>query len=376
MFAQNANKNSGNATSNATDDSSATKTVRVPYQKKPTNVCCRKCNKLGHTSAVRPNSKPPEQVHAISADVNDASVASDASSIIILAQQGGRGAIDPNYLLLDIQSTINLFPNPNHVNNVRPATQPIKVHCNKGVMPTDNIADFGHNVVYVNPNGNVNLLSLYLLGQRHHITYDSKDHGEVFKVHTSEGVLELTPTPSGLHILDLKQNPHAAHVLVTATTLPDDQHLHVNTVHENFEGFTKKQIRWAQEACRLTLMMAVPSERAFQSMVRLNQLKKCPLTHCDIKNALTIYGCDLVNTRGKKIWRQPDHAVTDYVEIPVDILSFNHNVTLVGDVMIMNSVPFLILVSRDINLITIEHAPKLTASKLGHLLQQIVNVYT
>jgi hypothetical protein len=376
MFAQNANKNSGSAASNATDDSSTTKSIRVPYQKKPTNVRCCKCIKLGHTSVVCPNSKPPEQVHGISADIDDASVACDASSVIILAQQGGRGAIDPNYLLLDSQSTINLFSNPNHVDNVRPATQPIKVHCNKGVMPTDNIADFGHNVVYINPNRTAYVLSLYLLGQRHHITYNSKDNGGVFKVHTSKGVLEFTLTPSGLHVLDLKQNPHAAHVLITATTLPDDQHLHVNTVRENFKGFTKKQIQWAQEACRLMLMMAVPSECAFQSMVRLNQLKNCPLTHNKVKNALTIYGHDLANTRGKTVWCQPDHVVTDYVEIPVDILSFNRNVTHVGDVMFVNSIPFLVLVSRNINLIAIEHAPKRTASKLGHLFQQTVNVYT
>jgi hypothetical protein len=106
------------------------------------------------------------------------------------------------------------------------------------------------------------------------------------------------------------------------------------------------------------LMMVVPSERAFQSMVRLNQLKKCPLTHDNVKNALTIYGRDLANTRGKTVRRQPDHVVTDYVEIPADILSFNRNVTLVGDVMFVNSVPFLVLVLHNINLITIEHASK------------------
>jgi hypothetical protein len=294
----------------------------------------------------------------ISAGVNNASVASDASSVIILAQQGGRGASDPNYLLLDSQSTINLFSNPNHVDNVRPATQPIKVHCNKGVMPTDNIADFGHNVVYVNPDGIANVLSLYLLGQRHHITYDSKDRGGVYKVHTSRGVLEFTPTPSGLHVLNFKQDPHVAHVLITATTPPDGQHLHVNTVCENFKGFTKKQIQPAQEACRLMLIMAVPSERAFQSMVHLNQLKKnSSYTRRQQKRSHNIWPWPREH-QGQTVWHQPDHVVTDYVEIPADILSFNHNVTLVGDVMFVNSVPFLVLVSRNINLITIEHTPK------------------
>jgi hypothetical protein len=43
--------------------------------------------------------------------------------------------------------------------------------------------------------------------------------------------------------------------------------------------------------------------------------------------------------------------------------------------MFVNSVTFLVSASRNINLITIEHNPKRTASKLGHLLQRIVNLY-
>jgi hypothetical protein len=147
--------------------------------------------------------------------------------------------IDPNFLLLDSQSTINLFSNPNHVDNVRPAAQPIQVHCSKGVMPTGNIADYGNNDVYINPDGITNVLSLYLLGQKHHITCDSKDCGSVFKVHTSKGLREFKPTSTCLHVLDLKEHPNAAHVLVTAAT-PPDAHLHVNTMHNNFNGFTKK----------------------------------------------------------------------------------------------------------------------------------------
>ncbi len=41
----------------------------------------------------------------------------------------------------------------------------------------------------------------------------------------------------------------------------------------------------------------------------------------------------------------------------------------------MNSVPFLVSTSRNINLITIEHAPHRKASQLGHLLPCITMVY-
>ncbi len=56
-------------------------------------------------------------------------------------------------------------------------------------------------------------------------------------------------------------------------------------------------------------------------------------------------------------------------------MAFHKNVTLVADVIFVNSIPFLVSASRNINLITIEHAPKRTASKLGHLLQHNINVY-
>jgi hypothetical protein len=49
---------------------------------------------------------------------------------------------------------------------------------------------------------------------------------------------------------------------------------------------------------------------------------------------------------------------------------------LVADVMFVTSIPFLVLASYNINLITIEQAPKHhSASKLGYLLQRIIHVY-
>jgi hypothetical protein len=111
---------------------------------------------------------------------------------------------------------------------------------------------------------------LFLLSKKHHITYDSHDRGGVFKVHTSGGLIGFKPTSHGLHALDLHVIPNAAHLLVTST-YPDKAHLHVNTANKNYKGFTPKQIKRAHKARCLMLMTGVPSERAFLSMVRLNQ---------------------------------------------------------------------------------------------------------
>jgi hypothetical protein len=240
-------------------------------------------------------------------------------------------------------------------------------------MPTTAVTDFGTSEVYLNIDGIANVLSLFALGQKYHITYDSNNHGGAFKVHTSEGLLEFTPTNKGLHALNLKVNPQAAHLLVTSAQ-PTDGYLHINTVRANYKGFTKKQIQQANTARCLTQIAALPSDRALQSLVRLNLLQNCPITYDDIKNANAIWGSNVANIRGKT--RKTDRIETDYVDITRALLSAHDNVTLVADVMFVNGVPFLVSASRNINLITIEFAPKRTASKLGYLLQRIVNVHT
>ena len=51
------------------------------------------------------------------------------------------------------------------------------------------------------------------------------------------------------------------------------------------------------------------------------------------------------------------------------------NVTLVADVMFINGVPFLVSSSRNLMLMTIEHAPDHKAPKLGYLIHRIMNTY-
>jgi hypothetical protein len=82
VFAQHTKKPFTSST--AGDDLSLSKSSCSTTPKRPTNICCRLCGKLSHTSVVCPNAKPPAQVHAMSADMDDASVASNASSVIIL----------------------------------------------------------------------------------------------------------------------------------------------------------------------------------------------------------------------------------------------------------------------------------------------------
>ena len=84
-------------------------------------------------------------------------------------------------------------------------------------------------------------------------------------------MVEFMLTEKGLHALDLKKNPAFAYLLANhadnSTPPPSsmlaDHFLHVNTIRENFEGYTKHDIKNATRARRLMGMVASPSPRDF-----------------------------------------------------------------------------------------------------------------
>ena len=284
------------------------------------------------------------------------------------------GPISSDLLLLDSQSTVHLFSQPEHVDNIHPAATPIRVHCNKGTLKTTQEANFGHTPVYFNARGIANVLSLYQLGQKFKLTYDSTDRSGVFKVFTSEGVVKFTPTSKGLHAINLQDNPKAAFLLVNDADFAFGNSP-VKTVRTNYEGFTKKQVHRANLACRIMGMIGAPTEREYQALVRLNLLQDCPITNSNIVNAHKICGPDLANIRGKTVRHRPEHVNTEIVDIHRQIIENQSNVTLLVDIMFVNGIPFLVLSFRNINLTTIEHVPHCTASKLGLLHHWIITVY-
>ena len=123
-------------------------------------------------------------------------------------------AINSDLVLLDSQSTVDLFTDPAHVQNICPTKNPIQLHCNSGTKSTTTEADFGDTPVYLNSRGIAIVLSLYHLGCKFWVTYNSSDRNGVFQVHTKQGVVKFKPTSKGLHALNLKDNPDTASLLV------------------------------------------------------------------------------------------------------------------------------------------------------------------
>jgi hypothetical protein len=116
----------------------------------------------------------------------------------------------------------------------------------------------------------------------------------------------------------------------------------VNTVRENFEGYSRHEVKKAKEARRIQGMIANPTKREFPGMLCEQLLTNCPVTMRDVDNANQIFDPDLANLRGKTTRTKPERVRVEYLQIPRDFVQLHKYVMLVADVMFVNGLPFLV----------------------------------
>ena len=128
-------------------------------------------------------------------------------------------------------------------------------------------------------------------------------------------------------------------------------------VRENFKGYTKKQVEGAIEACHLQAMLGHHSRKDFKDMVSANSVTNCPVTPENISSAHQFFDENLAGIREKTVQKKTEQVVTDYVQIPRDLIQWNKYVTLTADVMFVNNLAFVITNGRGIDLIMADFMP-------------------
>jgi hypothetical protein len=148
---------------------------------------CYKCGEKGHIARECPlNKEKQDQMQATIEEeaVADEEDTNNGENIFVQKKEGG--VIDRNWVLLESQSTIDQVSNPAMLANIRKAKIPSKIHCNAGSTCSVLEGNFGSITVKRSPYGIANVLLLNGAKQCHRVTYDSKDCGGVFQVHTKE----------------------------------------------------------------------------------------------------------------------------------------------------------------------------------------------
>ena len=165
---------------------------------------CYKCREKGHIAReCLLNEEKQDQMHATieeEAVVADEEDTNDGENIFVQTKNKG-GVVDRNWVLLDSKSTVDQVSNPAMLTNIRKAKNPSKIHCNVGSTCSVLEGNFGSIKVKDSSYGIANVLLLNGAKQRHQVTYDSKDCGGVFQVHTNKGIVEFKPSARGLHYM-------------------------------------------------------------------------------------------------------------------------------------------------------------------------------
>jgi hypothetical protein len=120
----------------------------------------------------------------------------------------GRG-VPHSWILLDNQSTVDVFCNKRLLRNIREAPRACEISCNAGVVAVALIGDLpGYPApVWYCPSGIANILSLHLVNEHCRVQYDSFEAGRAFHVTESDGsTRDFKPSASGLHYCETDED--------------------------------------------------------------------------------------------------------------------------------------------------------------------------
>jgi len=153
--------------------------------------------------------------------------------------------VSRNWVLLDNQSTVDVFQNKELLTNVRESGRVLNIHCNAWVATTSLMGYLpGYGDVWLYEGGIANISSLSRVKERYRVTYDSHN-GNKFVVHLKNGLKQtFTQSKVGLYYSvaramwgdDRTKQP----LLTTNKTI--EKHTTLNTVAENKAKYTKREV--------------------------------------------------------------------------------------------------------------------------------------
>ena len=273
--------------------------------------------------------------------------------------------IPSTWLLLDSQSTVDVFANGNLLEDIHEVDDELMITSNGGTSMTWEMGTLaGYGEVWYDPSGIANIVSLAQVVKKYHVSYDSLDN--VFIVTKPDGtVYKFVQAASGLYYYDLARagpNKRAGVALV-------------ETVAAKKSNYTREDYSRAIVARELQIKIGRPSVKHFIRIVSSNQLPNCPVTREDILAAEDIFGPDIGCLKGKTTRTRPHKVRSMVLPLPPTIMDRYRNVTLCADVMHVNGIPMMVTLSRNIKFGTVEALPSRSEPNLINCLVSVARVY-
>ena len=321
----------------------------------------------GHTSA-QSSTDPTTVTPAPNSSAVSVNTGTTLVQYAVMMAQSNAQSIDPNWVLLDSQSTISVFRNKNMLRNIRRSPHVLRAITNGGYQDSHMIGDFPNlGPVWYNKDSIANILSLSEVRRVCTVTMDTSKE-PAMNVHRKDGtIMSFIEHPSGLYVYNGNDVTSDA---VNAYTL-------LNTVAEHKRMFSQRQIAAADAARALYRKIGRPDESEFQSILRGNFIRNCPVTPDDASRALLIYGPDVAVLKGKmtRSRASPRAPTFEAVPIPAPLLQHQRNVTLCVDFFFVQGIGFLHTISRGIGFRTVAPIVDRSHKTILKELSTVISVY-
>jgi hypothetical protein len=147
------------------------------------------------------------------------------------------------------------------------------------------------------------------------------------------------------------------------------------TLHQRYEGYTKRKVQDAIATHKAQAMIVHPTDAQFLDMVRRNTINNCPIKPAHIANARTIFGPSAAGVRRKTNRHKPKQVEAEPGRIPDDFHCLHKFVVLSANVMFLNGIAFLIPLSQKLWLATNKQLPARRGTQLSNSLTKIVRLH-
>ena len=109
-------------------------------------------------------------------------------------------------------------------------------------------------------------------------------------------------------------------------------------------------------------------------MVRV--INNCPVPIEDVRSTNTNYVCNVTTLKGKVVRQQLKRVQAEYIEVPDILKESIGNLTVAANVMFVNGIPFVVSVSRWVNLTMVEYVSRRLKTVLANSIGEIFQLYT
>ena len=171
--------------------------------------------------------------------------------------------IPTTWILLDNQSTVDIFGNAKLLHNIHETANPLYIRGITGVEVITQQAHLpGHGIVWYSPHVSVNILSMAKMKQQYHITYDSnKENAFIVKDNnTTEVKYIFKESHDGLYYHD------------TSTT----QRAYITTVTENKQNYSQSDIKKAEGVRILQKIIGHPTAKHLSHLLDHHLIPNSP----------------------------------------------------------------------------------------------------